>query len=41
MIGQNRQEARDRLHAMRDYQVNLKAELEIRRQQLLSNIEQF
>jgi uncharacterized membrane protein len=30
MMSQNRQEARDRLHAMRDYQVNLKAELEIR-----------
>lgn len=29
MMSQNRQEARDRLHAMRDYQVNLKAELEI------------
>jgi uncharacterized membrane protein len=25
MMSQNRQEARDRLHAMRDYQVNLKA----------------
>lgn len=30
MMSQNRQEARDRMHAMRDYQVNLKAELEIR-----------
>jgi uncharacterized membrane protein len=30
MMSQNRQEARDRLNAMRDYQVNLKAELEIR-----------
>lgn len=30
VMSQNRQEARDRLHAMRDYQVNLKAELEIR-----------
>lgn len=30
MMSQGRQEARDRLHAMRDYQVNLKAELEIR-----------
>ncbi|MGO9122372.1 MAG: DUF1003 domain-containing protein [Desulfomonilaceae bacterium] len=30
MMSQNRQEVRDRLHAMRDYQVNLKAELEIR-----------
>jgi len=30
MMSQNRQEARDRLHMMRDYQVNLKAELEIR-----------
>ncbi len=30
MMSQNRQEARDRLHAMRDYQVNLKAEMEIR-----------
>lgn len=30
MMSQNRQEARDRLRAMRDYQVNLKAELEIR-----------
>jgi hypothetical protein len=25
MMSQNRQEARDRLHAMRDYQVTLKA----------------
>lgn len=30
MMSQNRQEARDRLIAMHDYQVNLKAELEIR-----------
>jgi uncharacterized membrane protein len=30
MMSQIRQEARDRLHAKRDYQVNLKAELEIR-----------
>ncbi len=30
MMSQIRQEARDRLHAMHDYQVNLKAELEIR-----------
>jgi uncharacterized membrane protein len=30
MMSQSRQEARDRLQAMRDYQVNLKAELEIR-----------
>jgi uncharacterized membrane protein len=30
MMSQNRQEARDRLQARRDYQVNLKAELEIR-----------
>ena len=30
MMSQIRQEARDRLHAIRDYQVNLKAELEIR-----------
>lgn len=29
MMSQNRQEARDRLRAERDYQVNLKAELEI------------
>lgn len=29
MMSQNRQEARDRLQAERDYQVNLKAELEI------------
>jgi len=29
-MSQNRQEARDRLRAVRDYQVNLKAELEIR-----------
>jgi len=30
MMSQGRQEARDRLHAKLDYQVNLKAELEIR-----------
>lgn len=30
MMSQNRQESRDRLRAMHDYQVNLKAELEIR-----------
>ena len=30
MMSQNRQESRDRLRAVRDYQVNLKAELEIR-----------
>lgn len=30
MMSQGRLEARDRLHAQRDYQVNLKAELEIR-----------
>jgi uncharacterized membrane protein len=30
MMSQNRQETRDRLHAAHDYQVNLKAELEIR-----------
>ncbi|MDO8477032.1 MAG: DUF1003 domain-containing protein [Candidatus Rokubacteria bacterium] len=30
MMSQNRQEAKDRLHAEHDYQVNLKAELEIR-----------
>jgi uncharacterized membrane protein len=30
MMSQNRQEARDRLRAVNDYQVNLKAELEIR-----------
>lgn len=30
MMSQNRQETRDRLRAMHDYQVNLKAELEIR-----------
>ena len=30
MMSQNRQEARDRLNARRDYQINLKAELEIR-----------
>jgi uncharacterized membrane protein len=31
IMGQNRQEARERPHAMRDHQVKLKAELEIRR----------
>ncbi len=30
MMSQNRQEARDRIRAMHDYQINLKAELEIR-----------
>jgi uncharacterized membrane protein len=30
MMSQNRQESRDRAHAQHDYQVNLKAELEIR-----------
>ncbi|MBM4258420.1 MAG: DUF1003 domain-containing protein [Deltaproteobacteria bacterium] len=30
MMSQNRQEARDRMRAMHDYQVNLKAQLEIR-----------
>jgi uncharacterized membrane protein len=30
MMSQNRQESRDRQRAMHDYQVNLKAELEIR-----------
>ena len=30
MMSQNRQESRDRLRAENDYQVNLKAELEIR-----------
>jgi uncharacterized membrane protein len=30
MMSQNRQEARDRLRAENDYQVNLKAEIEIR-----------
>lgn len=30
MMSQNRQEARDRLHARNDYLINLKAELEIR-----------
>ncbi len=29
MMSQNRQEAKDRLHAERDYEINLKAELEI------------
>ena len=30
MMSQNRQEARDRMRSQNDYQVNLKAELEIR-----------
>jgi len=30
MMSQNRQESRDRIRAMHDYQINLKAELEIR-----------
>jgi uncharacterized membrane protein len=30
MMSQNRQEAKDRMHAEHDYQVNLKAEIEIR-----------
>jgi uncharacterized membrane protein len=30
MMSQNRQEARDRMRSVNDYQVNLKAELEIR-----------
>lgn len=30
MMSQNRQEAKDRVHAEHDYQINLKAELEIR-----------
>ena len=30
MMSQNRQAARDRSHAAHDYQINLKAELEIR-----------
>jgi len=30
LMSQNRQEARDRIRAVRDYQINLKAELEIR-----------
>jgi uncharacterized membrane protein len=30
MMSQNRQEAKDRLRSQHDYQVNLKAELEIR-----------
>jgi uncharacterized membrane protein len=29
MMSQNRQEAKDRLHAEHDYQVNLRAELEV------------
>ena len=32
MMSQNRQESKDRLRAEHDYQINLKAELEIRRQ---------
>ena len=31
MMSQNRQEAKDRVRSMHDYQVNLKAEVEIRR----------
>jgi uncharacterized membrane protein len=31
MMSQNRQESKDRIRAMHDYQVNLKAEVEIRR----------
>jgi uncharacterized membrane protein len=31
LMSQNRQEARDRLHAEHDYEVNLKAEIEIRK----------
>jgi uncharacterized membrane protein len=31
MMSQNRQEEKDRLRAKKDYQVNLKAELEIRK----------
>lgn len=30
MMSQNRQEAKDRIHSQHDYQINLKAELEIR-----------
>ena len=30
MMSQNRQEARDRMRSQHDYQINLKAELEIR-----------
>ncbi|MBP1770731.1 MAG: hypothetical protein H6P96_1349, partial [Candidatus Aminicenantes bacterium] len=30
MMSQNRQEAKDRLRAQHDYQINLKAEIEIR-----------
>ncbi len=30
MMSQNRQEAKDHVRAQRDYQINLKAELEIR-----------
>jgi uncharacterized membrane protein len=30
MMSQNRQEAKDRLRSQHDYQINLKAELEIR-----------
>jgi len=39
MMSQNRQEARDRLHAEHDYQVNLKAEIEIR--QLHTKLDQL
>lgn len=39
MMSQNRQEAKDRLRAELDYQINLKAELEI--QQLNQKIEQL
>ena len=31
LMSQNRQEARDRIHAEHDYEVNLKAEIEIRK----------
>ena len=31
LMSQNRQEARDRLHAEHDYEINLKAEIEIRK----------
>jgi len=37
MMSQNRQETRDRLHSEHDYQINLKAELEI--QQLHEKID--
>jgi len=39
MMSQNRQEAKDRLHADHDYRVNLKAELEIR--QLHAKVDQL